>query len=147
MPGKNITVMLHLSHNNLVPGMHKFFPKRSGHKVDALGSSSCKNYFMLKFCAYMFLNSNSGILVFNSYILAHAVNPAVDVGILFGVIFYYRINHLFRLLCSSSVIEINQWLTVHRPQKDGEIFSNFLNIKRKYFFYIFCCCHLFNFLF
>src|SRR5665811_1436596 len=99
--------MLHLTYNNLVSSIHILFPKRSSYKVDTFSSTFSKNNFVVLFSTYMFLNRNACILVFIGYILTHAVNSTVNVGVLRGVAFYNGINHMFRLLGSSTVIEIN----------------------------------------
>src|ERR1051326_5584101 len=97
------------------------FRKRISNKVYAFRCSACKNYFIWRSCIDVFLDSCTGVLIQFRCILAHAVNTAVYVCVLPGVIFYDRIDYLFRLLRGGPVIEIDQWLSVNRSGKNGEI--------------------------
>ena len=52
----------------------------------------------------------------------------MHVSIHIQVFLAHRIQHAQGLLCGSRIIQIDQRFLIYLPLKNGEVFSNFLNV-------------------
>jgi len=106
-------MVFHGGDYHLVARLHKALAKRRGDKVDALGCSASKYYFVVATGINELTNGGSGGLVEVGCLLRKIVNTTMHVGIGVEILVLHGIEHAKGLLRCRPIVEVNQGFAVH----------------------------------
>ena len=121
LPTDDVGMVLHLSDNDLIASLHLTLAERTSHKVNGLGSASCKND-LLNLAGIDKLTHflASGLMQIGS-LLREVMHPTMHIGIHIEVLIPHGVEHHERLLRGGRIVEIDQRFAIDLARQNREI--------------------------
>ena len=112
LPRDDVRVMLHFRDDHLVTSLHLRFAERRGYEINRLCGPARKDDLLCLAGIDKLAHLFACRLMQVGGLLAQVVDATMHIGIHIEVLVAHRIEHTQRLLRSSSIVEIDQWLTI-----------------------------------
>ena len=128
MPRHNVGVVFEDGENNLItlPDLHAAIRLR--HQIDGLGCIAGEDDLVFRRCIDKPPHRFARVLECLGCRVGQVMQSAMHIGIFPGQALQHGIDNNLRLLCRSSVVEINQRLAINLAGEDGKVSADFLNI-------------------
>ena len=133
LPRHDVRMVLHNGDYHLVALLHKLLRKGCSHKVQALRSAAREHYLLYLRRIDELPHPLTRRLVQVSCLLREVMYATMHVGIHIVVFLHQRVNHLPRLLCRSSIVEIYQWFAIHLAAQYREIGPHLIYVVHRCF--------------
>ena len=117
-------MMFHIGNNHFIAFVHECLTKGISHKIDTLGSATCKDDFGTLLGIEELLHTLTCTFMKIGSILAQEMNTTMHICIVMKISVTKFIDDAKWLLRGSSIVEIDKRLTIHRAIKNRKVLSD-----------------------
>ena len=112
MPGHDVGMVLHNGKHDLVARFDALTPERIGDQIDCLSGVASEDDLFLALGVQKRAHAFTRALVRLGCLIGEVMQTAVHIRVLLGIRLLQPVEHLLRLLCRGSVVEVDQRLAI-----------------------------------